>query len=1315
MANNNMYSIDKLDEKNYDVWCVQMRSVLVHSEVWKITSGVELKPEEDNGNWIKKDEKALASITLSVKPNQLNYIKNCQTSAEAWQRLKEIHEPSGPARKVSLYKTLLGLRLSEGANVVLYVNEFESVIDKLKEVGVSLGDEIIVIILLSSLPKSYENFVIAMEIRDELPNFTIMRNKLLEEADRRNQTKSECSEQQAYMIKNKTNRDKEGKRNNNDGKCFVCGKRGHYAASCRQNKFKDKQRKEEETIKQEKRNKNEQSFVCVSPNIALFSSNQSVNCDVWCVDSGATSHMCNNRALFHQYTEIHEKVLVAGDQSLNAIGIGTVHIKTKNSSFNLKNVLHVPDLQVNFFSVGKGTENGLQINFNSKCAIVKIKTDNELIAIAKRDKGLYYFENIVECVNMTCVENVIKWHNRFGHLNIQSLHRLASNEMVQGIDKIQPISNITCVSCMKSKICSQPFNEADYRAKNLLEIVHSDVCGPFNTNSIGGSKYFLTFIDDKSRYATVIFMQNKSEVFEHFKKYKQYVEKQTGAKIKVIRSDNGGEYVNKEFDQYLQSQGIERQLTVPHTPQQNGVAERFNRTLVEMARSMLLHAGLEEKFWAEACACALYIRNRSTTRALEDATPFEIWFQRKPTVKHFRTFGCLAVGLDKTQKQKFRAKGREYIFVGYSTATKGYRLYDIDQHKVVIKRDVKFQEWMFMENKNRADFSDMIYKNNCQADKESQNVSADKTINTNCSASPQIDYEDAEAEPNHMENIPESSNDEEQLPKYGPGRPRIVRTGAPGRPAKQKNRLNVIQTTEEVKVPENVTAAINDTHSSKWKEAMQLEFNSLVANNTWSLVDLPANKKTIGNKWVFSLKRDAEGNIERYKARLVAKGCSQQYGVNYEETYSPVVRYATIRMVFALAAELQLYMHQMDICTAYLNGELSDEIYMVQPEMFINKRHPNKVAKLNKAIYGLKQSGREWNVKLDNALKKFGFISCSSEPCLYTKLMDNNINIIAVYVDDILIASKNKADLEAIKQYIGKQFKSVDKGEVNNFLGFSIERTEETGDVFVCQTNYIDKLLNQYNMQSCKSAATPLDAGYQINPSDESKKVDATKYQTLIGSLMYLAISTRPDILHSVCKLSQMNKNPNSTHEAGAKHILRYLSSTKNMKLHYYKTGKSIEGYTDADWGGNIIDRKSFTGFIFFLAGAAFSWESHKQTTVALSSTEAEYMALAAAAKEAVYLRRLVNEIGCFSTDLPICVYGDNISAQQLAKNHMYHARSKHIDIRYHFIRELVETKEIVLKYIDTSNMIADICTKNLSKQKHVKLLGMTGLKILKN
>lgn len=301
-----------------------------------------------------------------------------------------------------------------------------------------------------------------------------------------------------------------------------------------------------------------------------------------------------------------------------------------------------------------------------------------------------------------------------------------------------------------------------------------------------------------------------------------------------------------------------------------------------------------------------------------------------------------------------------------------------------------------------------------------------------------------------------------------------------------------------------------------------------------------------------------------------------------------------------------------------------------------------------------------------------------------------------------------------IKKHILENFECIDKGPLNLFLGMQIEREGEIGAITVCQSQYIKELLKQHNMENCRSASTPLDAGFNIGCKDKKcAKVDPTTYQSSIGGLMYLATCTRPDILHSVSKLAQRNMNPHKEHEAGIKHVLRYLASTIDLKLVYKCTGKMVEGYADADWGSNALDRKSYSGYAFYLRGSAFSWSSKRQNCVALSSTEAEYIAMAAAAKEAAYLRSILGELGVYDQQQPIVVYGDNLSAQQLAKNPIYHSSSKHIDIRYHFVRELVCNNIIDLKYISTDQMIADVLTKNLSKLKHehfVKNLGLISL-----
>lgn len=413
----------------------------------------------------------------------------------------------------------------------------------------------------------------------------------------------------------------------------------------------------------------------------------------------------------------------------------------------------------------------------------------------------------------------------------------------------------------------------------------------------------------------------------------------------------------------------------------------------------------------------------------------------------------------------------------------------------------------------------------------------------------------------------------------------MEKVGTPVRKRKNPNTVNVLRT-EDIKVPENVKDVKSSKMCEEWKTSMETEMTALKYNNTWELVDLPEGKKPIGCKWVFTVKSDKNGCVKRLRARLVAKGYPQKYDIDYVKTFSPVIKYSSVRLLIALAAEHQMFLHQMDVSSAYLNGELSEDVYMKQPEGFVSENYPDRVLKLKKSLYGLKQSGREWNAKLDAVLRKLGFTPCVSEPCLYVRNENGKLNFIAVYVDDFIFACSCKNDLQKIKNAIAKEFEVVDGGELKYFLGIEVEREGETGSITLGHKQYIENLLRQWNMSACRSVSTPLEAGYQVKCDNENcKKVDEKSYQSLIGSLMYLAITTRPDILHSVAKLAQRNVNPHGEHETAAKRILRYLRGTADMKLHYRATGKPVHGYVDADWANDAVDRKSYSGCVFICAG----------------------------------------------------------------------------------------------------------------------------------
>lgn len=674
------FQIDKLDESNYDSWAIQMRSILIHSGQWNIVNG-KLKQEdvkERADQWLHEDEKALASIFLCVKPTQLGYIRNCTTSHDAWKKLEETYVPRGPLQKVSLYKRLVNLKMAEGGSMVHYINEFSEVYEKLKETGIELQDELLVIMILSSLSSAYENFVVAIETRDDLPSLSTIKQKLLEEGKRREEGVVGWSAEQAFAARATTSKNEKKPNSNNKnkknfkGKCYVCGVKGHFANKCEQRKTSAKT----------------QAMTMVASTDCT-----PMRSDKWYIDSGATSHMSNQRSVFVNYHDHDEIISLAGNKHINAKGKGDVLMKLDDYDVFLENVLYSPELQANFISVSKAVDRGLNVNFGSTGAIVK-RPDGDVVLRAKRNDNMFEVcEKNKEGLFAMNNNNSITWHNRYGHLNFSSLHELSQKSMVKGM-QVERVTNVNCQTCMMSKIHTLPFpNESQTKSNDLLELVHSDVCGPFRTNSIGGSKYFVTFIDDKSRRVFVYFMRNKSEVLEKFKLFKAMVERQTDRKIKSLRTDNGREYVNADFDSFLQREGIQRQLTVPYTPQQNGVAERANRTIVEMTRSMMLHAGAQQRLWAEAVNTAVYIRNRCPTKQLKNETPYYVWCGREPSVKHFKTFGCIAVALDKSGgKSKFDAKGSECIMVGYSTTAKAYRLFDAKKNKVFEQRDVLFDE-----------------------------------------------------------------------------------------------------------------------------------------------------------------------------------------------------------------------------------------------------------------------------------------------------------------------------------------------------------------------------------------------------------------------------------------------------------------------------------------------------------------------------------------------------------------------------------------------------------------------------------------------
>jgi len=500
---------------------------------------------------------------------------------------------------------------------------------------------------------------------------------------------------------------------------------------------------------------------------------------------------------------------------------------------------------------------------------------------------------------------------------------------------------------------------------------------------------------------------------------------------------------------------------------------------------------------------------------------------------------------------------------------------------------------------------------------------------------------------------------------------------------------------------------------------MNKEIEALHQNNTWKLVSRPRNKKVLTNRWVFKTKYNKDGSVNKYKARLVARGHTQRKGIDYEEVFAPVTRYETIRTLLAAAVECEMHVHHMDVISAYTQGDLKDEIYMEQPVYFIENDKEDNVCKLLKPLYGLKQSGREWYKKLDKYFTTMGARRTEADPCVYVFERNKEKLIMTIYVDDIILASKSMDMLMQVKSSLKSHFKVTDLGPISNVLGIDVERNEVTGSIKLSQKKYIEELLSRFNMQDSKAVTTPIESNTkiskQLGPKNNEERIEIQKkpYKELIGGLVYLANATRPDIAYAAATLSRFSSDPGKAHWILAKRVLRYLKGTSIYAIEYKKDNKKLMAYADSDWAGDIDDRKSCTGNLVMLAGGPISWKSKKQKSISLSTMEAEYVALCEMSKEIVFIKRLLTHIGLEKfVETPITVYCDNQSATELAKNAVLHKRSKHIDIAYHYTRDLVRKGEIEIVYLSTEFMIADMFTKALPKVKHQKCLSMLNLKI---
>ncbi|OBS17106.1 hypothetical protein FPOA_12383 [Fusarium poae] len=1041
------------------------------------------------------------------------------------------------------------------------------------------------------------------------------------------------------------------------------------------------------------------------------------------LDSGATSHMMCKSENFDKLSNVDESVTGLGGAKTTTKGRGTYRLWAKNESgraITLSNSLLVPDGHVNLVSVSQLSKNGAQVVFNDKKATVT--RDNKTVFTATMRYNMYIVDeegidyDVALSAHTIQDQDLAIWHKRLNHLSEQGIKKLST--MVTGMNK-----------------GTRPF-----------ESLHADIAGPFPVTGLNGERYWVTFTDDFTQMTWVFPLKQKSEFIDKLKFLVNH-HKSPSRQCKCIRLDKGGENVSNEVQLFCQGEGIEIVYTNTEQHQQNGIAERMNRTILEKLTTTLLDGKIPHIYWPYVLKGAVWSRNLSPHSTLP-TTPYEQWTHEVPDIQHLRIPGSLGfVRLTDSKKRKMDPVSVPCKLLACS----GFSTYIIltSDNKVISSNDVVFDEQPLMQLYNHhptahEDSQSKRHKNNIHTDL----ITIQQTRLDNDDASRQLQEEHAQ------QNIPDNNEDpiqdtiivqtdtrvpqlqdaqvnnhipapaalerhhELQLPRQtrsSRGQPRYALVSNEEPRTEHTDRLNLLTThiamaarSIDLSEPRTYKQATQSPSFSQWKEAMTDELQSLEENKTWTMVNAPDNVNILRGKWVYKVKRGGKGEILRHKARFVVRGFEQEEGIDYHETFASVVKPMSYKAIFAIAAALDLEVEQMDVKTAFLYGDIDEDIYISQPEGF--QDGTDRVCKLNKALYGLKQAPRIWYTTLSSYLAELGFKPLWSDVGVFVK----GSTFIAVYVDDLLLVGPHMQDIKDIKSMLFARFKMTDLGPCEYYLGMSVRRDRPNQAIYLSQSAYIQKVLEDFELWDSNANSTPV-ATSKFNPPVDGYKANPdlkTWYARAIGSLMYAMLGTRPDIAYGVSLCSRFLGNPTEEHKMAVKRIMRYLRGTVHLELRLQGQIQPPQGYTDADWGGDQDTRRSTGGYIFNFGSGAISWSSKRQPTVALSSCEAEYMVQTQATKEAIWLRRLFEELMAPSNVKlgATIIFGDNQGAIAMAKNPTQHAKSKHIGIQHHFVREQVALGEIELQYISTKKQVADGLTKPLPKVDFLRFRSALGL-----
>lgn len=1162
------FSIPLLNGQNWQTWRIRIEMLLCRENLWEVISNGLPVEEERTTAWLRNDRKAKAALILLIDDSQLPLVKDCVYAHDVYSALKNYHQKTTRSVRVSLLKRLCSTNLAENGDVEKHLAVFDDLFDRLDGAGMNLDKDTKVCMLLRSLPPSYDGLVTALDSRsDEDISLDVVKAKLVDEFNRHLERKGVAVKVEKAM------RSEAGKPRNETRTCHYCKKAGHLKRNCRK-LLADQQRKDCNSPKVEPdRNVKAKAAHNDARGVAFTVADEAHGS--WVIDSGASAHMCNDESFFRSLKHFAggfitladgKRTQIQGEGSGVVYGVnGEGHVQ----KIDVNEVKFVPAHSTNLISVSKLSQKGFKVSFDTDgCDIVDV--GGTIVATGGRHGGLCYLR-IAE-TSMAATEGHHKvncqhqWHRRLGHRDWAAAERIVE-DLATGMKVSDCGLRQVCKCCMESKSARLPFPPVvNRKASRALDIVHTDLCGPMECTTPSGNRYAMTITDDFSRFTVTYLLRHKSEAANTIKEYVKWVKNLFGRKPRVVRSDGGGEFVNKELRDFYKAEGIQQQFTTPYSPQQNGVAERKNRSLGEMATGMLVDAGLEKRFWGEAILTATYLQNRLPSRSVP-RTPYELWWGKKPDLGHLRVFGSQAyVHVPDTKRKKMDSKATKLTFIGYAIEQKGYRFVDLESNLITVSRDARFIE--LGNGSSSVEIPDPATKKISEEDVQ-------------VIPSKEEEGEDHGEEASGLDDI-ELDSENENAPSSGIRRSKRTTQGTRPRYLQEYDlEFAVGFAACAVEGPADHREAMQDPI---WRKAMDEEIAAHQRNGTWKLVPRPKDQKVIGSKWIYKVKRNENNQIVKCKARLVAQGYTQRTGVDVHDVFAPVTCQATFRAILTVASNDNMSVRHLDIKTAYLYGYLEESVFMRQPPGFEAAGKENNVCQLQRSIYGLRQSARCWNKRLDDVLLKNGFRAAAADPCLYVKGEGKTKVLLMVYVDDLLVASTDEEELVKICGRLQVDFDLTCLGEVRHFLGVEVQHV---GGVYkLSLRNYIEKLISMFGMEECKTAKSPMDAGYlKLAVAGEAFK-DPTTYRSLVGGLLYLAVVARPDIAATAAILGRKFSDPREHDWTAAKRVLRYLKATKSHQLQLGgdKT-QSLVGYSDADWAEDVGSRRSTTGIVFQFGG----------------------------------------------------------------------------------------------------------------------------------